>query len=304
MDRRDFIKCVIAAGIGMTVPRGFSDIAASDLDTGIPDLVVAHGPSQKDITHSAIQGLGGMGRFVSRGDIVVIKPNIGWDRKPEQAATTNPEVVAALVELCYDAGAKQVKIFDRSVDDPRRCYRQSGIEEAARAVGAEVTFIDERKFKDVTIDGLALKEWSFYRDILEADKIINVPIAKHHGSARLSMAMKNWMGVIGGWRGRIHLSMDKCLVDFALVIKPTLTLLDAVRILTDHGPQGGNLQDVRKLDTIVAGVNQVAVDAFGTTLFGLKPEDFGYLRLARQHGMGVIDLKQLSIQHIQGKGSV
>ena len=183
-----------------------------------------------------MNAMGGIKRFISRGDIVVVKPNIGWDRTPEYAANTNPEVVAALVRLCYDAGAKKVKVFDYPVNDARRCYKQSGIADAARAAGAEVSFVDERKFKDVRINGMALKSWPLYKDILETDKIINVPIAKTHGLTTLTLGMKNWMGVMGGWRSRLHHRIDENLVDVSRAIRPTLIVLDAVRILTASGP--------------------------------------------------------------------
>lgn len=264
------------------------------------DLVVAQGQgkSPASITMTAVNEFGGMKKFISRGDIVVIKPNIGWDRLPEQAANTNPEVVATLVKLCFDAGAKKVKIFDRTVNDPRRCYKQSGIADAVTPLGAELSFIDDRRFMDMSIKGQVLKSWPLYRDVFEADKIINVPIAKHHGLARLTMAMKNWMGIMGGERGRIHQRIGESLADLCLVVKPTLTVLDAVRILTANGPQGGDLKDVRRTDTIVIGTDQVAVDSFGATLFGMKGSDLSYVRAGAAIGIGTMDLSKLKIKTV------
>jgi uncharacterized protein (DUF362 family) len=189
-----------------------------------------------------------------------------------------------------------VKVFDRPVNDPRRCYVQSGIEAAAKSAGADVQFVDERKFKDMEINGLALKTWPLYSEIFEADKVINVPIAKHHSLAKLTLSMKNWMGVMGGSRRMIHQKLDESLVDLAMKVKPCLTVLDAVRILTDNGPQGGDLRDVKKLDTVVAGVDQVAIDAYGATLFGMKGSDLGYVRTAAEHRFGVMDLNKLQIR--------
>ena len=200
--------------------------------------------------------------------------------------------------MCYEAGARTVKVFDRTCNDPRRCYKQSGIADAARNAGADVKYVDERKFKNVRLDGLALKEWPLYTEILEADKVINVPIAKTHGLATLTLGMKNWMGVMGGWRGRIHQRLDKSLVDIAKAIKPTLTILDAVRILTANGPQGGSLNDVRLLNTVISGTDQVAIDSFGATLFGLTGDDLGYVRIGDQAGLGVMDLSRLKIKKI------
>ena len=224
---------------------------------------------------------------------------MAWDRLPEQAANSNPEVVATVTGLCYEAGAKKVKVFDRSVNDPRRCYVQSGIAGAASAAGAVVSYVDDRKFRDMKINGEALKTWPLYKEIFEADKIINIPVAKHHGLAKLTMSMKNWMGVMGGSRDRIHQKLDQSLVDLSMVIKPTLTVLDAVRILTANGPQGGNLNDVKKLNTVIVGVDQVAVDSFGATLFGMKGSDLGYVKIAAESGLGTMDLTKINIKRIK-----
>jgi uncharacterized protein (DUF362 family) len=299
VDRRTFIKLAALTGAGLSLPNGLN-VLAEAAETAIrPDLVVAHGASPEKIVMAALDALGGIKRFISRGDIVVIKPNIGWDRTPEQAGNTNPEVVAAVVKLCFEAGAKKVKVFDRPVNDPRRCYVQSGIAPAVTALGAEADYVDERKFKDMAINGQALKSWPLYADIFEADKVINIPIAKHHGLAKLTMSMKNWMGVMGGSRRQIHQKLDESLVDLSMKIKPTLTILDAVRILTANGPQGGSLTDVKKLDTIIVGVDPVAIDSYGATLFGMKGSDLGYVTIGHKLGLGQMDLSKVRIKKIQ-----
>jgi uncharacterized protein (DUF362 family) len=299
VDRRTFIKLAALTGAGFSLPAGLNAIVEAAEKAAQPDLVVAHGASPEKIVTSALDAMGGMQKFISRGDIVVIKPNIAWDRTPEQAGNTNPEVVAAVVRLCFEAGAKKVKVFDRPVNDPRRCYVQSGIASAAKAVGADVDYMDERKFKDVDIKGVALKSWPLYSDIFEADKVINVPIAKHHGLAKLTMSMKNWMGVMGGSRRQIHQKLDESLVDLSLKIKPALTILDAVRILTANGPQGGSLADVKKLDTVIVGIDPVAIDSYGATLFGMKGSDLGYVTIGHKLGIGQMDLNKLRIKKIR-----
>jgi len=297
MKRRDFLRLTaltslsVAIGVDNRTNQAFGAAPAYD-------LAVVTGASPQKITSAAIDALGGMTTFVKRGDVVVVKPNIGWDRTPQYAANTNPEVVAAIVRLCLEAGAKKVKVFDRSVNDPRRCYVQSGIADAVKKTGGEVSYIDERKFRDVKINGSVLKSWPLYTELMEADKVINVPIAKHHGLSRLTLGMKNWMGVMGGSRASIHQKINESLVDISMAIKPTLVVLDAVRVLTANGPQGGNLKDVKKLDTIVAGVNQVAVDAYGATLFGMKSSDLGYVRIAAQNGFGPMDTARMKIRKI------
>jgi uncharacterized protein (DUF362 family) len=298
MDRRTFVRLTALTGIGMTMPAGLDLLAGAAEAAAPPDLAVVHGDSPARIVKAAIDAMGGIGKFISRGDIVVIKPNIGWDRTPEQAGDTNPEVVATVVKLCFEAGAKKVRVFDRPVNDPRRCYVQSGIAPAAGALGADVGYVDERKFKDMDIKGETLKSWPLYTEIFEADKVINIPIAKHHGLAKLTMSMKNWMGIMGGLRRQIHQKLDASLVDLATKVKPTLTILDAVRILTANGPQGGNLADVRKLDTVIVGVDQVAIDSYGATLFGMKGSDLGYVTLGHKMGLGQMNLERLKIKKI------
>ena len=298
MDRRTFIKLAALTGAGCALPSGLNAIAGAAEKAARPDLVVAHGASPGKIVKAALDAMGGIKEFISRGDIVVIKPNIGWDRTPELAGNTNPEVVAAVVKLCFEAGAKKVKVFDRPVNDPRRCYVQSGIMTAAKALGADVDYMDERKFKDMDIKGVALKSWPLYSDIFDADKVISIPIAKHHGLAKLTMSMKNWMGVMGGSRRQIHQKLDESLVDLSMKIKPTLTILDAVRILTANGPQGGSLADVKKLDTVIVGFDPVAIDSYGATLFGMKGSDLGYVTIGHKLGLGQMDLNKVRIRKI------
>jgi uncharacterized protein (DUF362 family) len=294
MKRRDVLKSAAILGAGLALPSSL-DILVDTCDAAPrPDLAVATGASPAATTRAAIDALGGMSKFVSRGDVVVVKPNIGWDRLPEYAATTNPEVVAEIVKMCFEAGASKVKVFDHTVNDARRCYAQSGISAAAKKAGADVSYVDSRKFSERIINGLVLKQWPLYDEVF-ADKIINVPVAKHHSTSKLTMAMKNWMGIMGGSRGKIHQRIDESLVDISRVMNPALTVLDAVRILTRNGPQGGNLRDVKKLDTVIASTDQVAVDSYGATLFGMKGRDLGYVRLAAQKGLGVMDLSKMRI---------
>lgn len=298
MDRRDFIRVTAGGAAGLALAGATGDPTLAQAQKA-PDLVVAHGASPEAITRAAVDAMGGMKRFISRGDIVVVKPNIGWDRTPEQAANTNPVVVATLVRMCLEAGAKKVRVFDNTCNDARRCYVQSGIEKAAKTAGAEVSFMNERRFKETSIKGEVLPTWPLYQDVLDADKVINVPIAKTHGIAGLTMSLKNWMGVMGGQRGRIHQKIGESLADLALVLKPTLTVLDAVRILTANGPQGGNLKDVKKLDTVVAGVDQVAIDAYGASLFGKKADEVSSTVAAARRGIGVMDLTRLTVKKLE-----
>lgn len=269
-----------------------------DIDERIPDMVIASGESPAEITKAAIRSLGGMETFVSRGDVVVLKPNIGWDRVPQQAANTNPEVVKAVAELALDAGASKVVVTDVSCNEARRCFRRSGIAKAVESIGAEVVLPEERKFRDLRIGGEALSVWPVFTPIIEADKIINLPILKHHNLARATMAMKNWYGMLGGRRNQLHQNIDVCIADLSNFLRPTLTVLDAYRVLMTNGPQGGNLEDVELRKTVIAGTDQVAIDAYGATFFGLEPNQVPYIEMAHQRGLGNKNFAELNVETI------
>jgi len=256
------------------------------------------GEKREELVKAAMEALGGMNRFISKGDKVLVKPNIGWDRTPEQAANTNPTVVRTLIDLCFASGAKSVLVVDYTCNEARRCYTRSGIAKAAEEAGAKVRHIDDNKFREMKIDGEVLKQWPVYSDFVEVDKLINVPIAKHHTLARLSLSMKNWLGAIGGSRNQLHQKLDESCVDLAAFFQPTLTVLDAVRILKANGPQGGNLKDVEKLDTVAAGVDQVTIDSFGATLFGYKGENLGSVRAATKREFGQADLSKVLVANV------
>ncbi len=296
MRRREFIRKTALITGGILVPGAF--ISKVFAEEEIPDIVVVKGKDIFKMTESLFSSLGGVESIVRKGDVVVVKPNIGWDRAPEYAANTNPVLVGAVVKASRDAGAKKVKVFDYTVNNPQKCYKNSGITEKAEKYGAEVSYIDESRFKEVIIKGVKLKSWPIYRDIIEADRVINIPVAKTHGIAGLTLGMKNLMGIIGGSRRKFHQDIDECLADLATVVRPTLTILDAIRILTANGPTGGNLKDVKRLDTIVGGRDMVAVDAYGCSFFGIQPMDIGHIKAAHQRGIGRADLKGLRIKSI------
>lgn len=302
--RREFIKdsIGIATFAGFSFSNSIAIFAQKKEETEkekIPDLAVVTNGSPAELTRTTINLLGGMKRFVLRGDIVVVKPNIGWDRSPEQGATTNPEVVAEIVKLCVEAGAKKVKVFDRPCNTPSRCYENSGIKQAASKAGAEVSYVVDAGFvKTKFPNGLKLKSWYLYKPALECDLLINLPIAKHHSLSRLTLGMKNLMGIMGGDRGQIHWNIDENLADLSNFIRPKLTVLDAVRILVKNGPQGGNLKDVIKIDTVIVGEKIATVDAYGATLFGLKPSDLSSVVIGNKLGLGEIDLSKIFIKKV------
>jgi len=263
------------------------------------DLTVLSGDSPRALVQRALQELGGIQRFISRADVVIVKPNIAWDRTPEQAANTNPEVVAEVVRQCWSAGAKKVIVTDVSCNDPRRCFQRSGIADAARAEGAEVLLPDPSKFREVNLGGDMLEDWPVFQPFLEADKIINLPIAKHHSLTGTTLGMKNWYGILGGQRHRLHQQIHESLADLADFVRPTLTMIDSYRVLIRNGPTGGNLEDVLLKKTLVAGTDPVALDAYvAKAYWNLDPPALPYLKMAADRGLGTLEFDKLRTQII------
>ena len=242
-----------------------------------------------------------MGRFVKAGSEVIVKPNICVAYHSfEYAATTNPEVVGAIVKMCLEAGAKRVRVMDSPFGGTaEQAYAKSGIGDAVKAAGGQMELMSRLKFGDVAIpSGKSIKKWKIYKDVLDPSVVlINVPIAKHHNLAGLTIGMKNLMGLIQD-RESIHTSIDQRLADLLTVMRPTLTLVDGVRILTRNGPTGGNLADVKKLDTVVASADPVAADSYGATFFGKQGSDLGYVRNAAAMDLGIMDLSKMAVKEV------
>ena len=301
MDRRDFLKQVMlwSAGITTAIPSFQIVPELLAMEKQQPLVTHAKGKDYYKLVAQVLEPLGTISKFVKIGDRVVIKPNMAWDRNPAQAANTHPQVVKALVELSLDAGAKKVMVFDRTCNEERRCYVNSGIQEAMETVkDSRLKYFhpDSRKFVPVDIKrGIAVRKLEIYKDALEADTYINVPVAKHHSLSRLTLGLKNSMGVLGGDRGQMHHDLGQKLADLATVVRPKLTVIDATRILLRNGPQGGNLNDVMVLDTIVASADPVACDAFATTLFDLQPKEISSTVAAYKLGLGEMDLAKMQI---------
>jgi len=223
------------------------------------------------LTKKAIESLGGMGRFIKKGDVVWIKPNMAWDRTPEQAANTNPDLLRTVIELCFNAGAKTVKIGDNTVNDATKSYVTSGIANVAKETGAELIYIDRSRFKETDIGGERVKKIPLYPEIIESDIVIDIPVAKHHASTTVTLAMKNYMGVIEN-RRMFHQDLPTCIKDITAYMKPKISILDAIRVLTANGPTGGDLKDVKRLNIVAVSTDIVALDAFGSEILGYEPQ--------------------------------
>jgi len=318
LDRRRFIRntAIGCAGITATATGAFllmdrgrheppGDDAlirqirnfSTDSKDSPASLVISRG-APGPATEKAIATLGGMERFINPGDSVVIKPNIGWDRTPVQAANTNPHVVAALVRMCFSAGASGVVVTDNSCNDPARCFTRSGIWKLAEAAGAEVILPAPHRFRTLDLGGVILGKMPVLMPAVSATRFINVPIAKHHGLSGFTGAMKNLYGILGGRRNRLHQRIDDSIADLADFIRPTLTVMDASRVLFRNGPQGGDLADTREVGEIIVSTDPVAVDAYSCTLIGLNPADLPFLALAEKRGLGTADPAGVSREEV------
>jgi uncharacterized protein (DUF362 family) len=298
LNRRDFIRRSLqAASLSTLGSLPVLDLIPSASAAETVELAVRKGGDIPALVRETIAALGGIQRYVKPGETVVLKPNIGWDRTVELAANTHPEIVATVAQLCLEADAARVRVFDRTCNDPRRCYVQSGMTKAIETLNdkrVKLEHMDRRGYLEVGLkNGVALQKWEFYKPALEADRLINLPIAKDHSISTLTLGMKNIMGVIGGNRGVLHRKIDEALVDINSVIHSDLTIVDATRILVDNGPQGGSLDDVKKLDTLIASADIVAADSFAATLFGFRPEEIPTIVAGARRGLGVMDLSKV-----------
>ncbi|MBI3178157.1 MAG: DUF362 domain-containing protein, partial [Deltaproteobacteria bacterium] len=248
-------------------------------DSSANQLAIVHGPDPAANVERAVEALGGMGTFIRRGETVVVKPNAAWNRVPEQAATTNPQVVAAVVRMVHAAGASKIWVADVPVNNPERCFERSGIR-GVLPDAATLVLPSSNAFRTVEVGGQALRVAEVLYPFVDADKVINVALVKHHGLSAATMCLKNWYGVLGGHRVRLHQDLHRSIADLGAMMKPTLSILDATRILLANGPTGGSLADVKTLDLVAAGVDEVALDAFGATLLGLRGSDLGFLKEA------------------------
>jgi uncharacterized protein (DUF362 family) len=254
----------------------------------------SNGYSVKALTRKVFEAAGGIQRFVSKQDVVVIKPNISWARAPQLAATTNPEVLEAVIELCQEAGAKKVRIADHTIHDARRCFAITGAGMVAKKTGAELVFPRSSLMRDMKLQGHRLDVWPVFVPLVEADKIINLPVAKVHVLSGLTLGMKNWIGAVGGRRSALHQDIHLTIVDLAQFFNPTITLIDATRVMISNGPSGGRISDVEVKNRLILSDDPVAADAKAADLFNYRPEEIGFIRLGNKWGLGSYELQKLS----------
>lgn len=301
MKRREFVYKGIQAGIITTASLTLGNIP--NLLAITPqkyDLVAIKGGEPHSMFDKAIKSIGGMDSFVKKGDLVVVKPNIGWDVVPERAANTNPVLVKRIIEHCIESGAREVYVFDHTCDDWNRCYSNSGIEKAVKEAGGKIVpGNSERYYQEVTVSGgKRLKQSKVHELILECDVFINVPVLKSHSSADLTISMKNLMGIV--WDRRFWHSNDlhQCIADFTSFRKPDLNVVDAYNIMKKNGPRGVSKSDVVTMKSQIISTDIVAADAAAAKLFGKEPQDIEYIKMASDMNLGEIDLDKLNINRI------
>jgi len=255
------------------------------------------------LVRGAVDAIGGISRFIQRGDVVVVKPNVAFDRAPPLGATSNPAVVSALIRLLISAGASEVRVCDNPIESPESCFVRSGIQRASVEAGARVYLPVPSDFEDLHTPGATwIETWPFFwRPFQGADKVIGVAPVKDHNLCRASMTTKNWYGLLGGRRNQFHQDIHGIISDLALMLKPTFVLLDGTRVLMRSGPTGGSLSDVKETGTVVASTDSLAADAWGWQALLERGDEAlpDYFRQAAERGLGVPDWRSLRVKEVQ-----
>jgi uncharacterized protein (DUF362 family) len=301
MKRREFIRKSAGAGLvaGTALSLGgYSKLFGGNLPPKV-DLVAIKGGEAAAMFDKGIAALGGIRQFVKQNQTVVIKPNIGWDVVPEKGANTNPLLVKRIIEHCFNAGAKDVYVFDHTCDKWDKCYQNSGIQKAVKdAKGKMVPGNAESHYQAVEVNGKKLKTDKIHELILESDVFINVPVLKSHSSSKLTVSMKNLMGT--NWdRSFWHKNdLHQCIADFAAFRQPDLNIVDAYRVMNDNGPRGVSLEDVSLVKSQIISTDMVAADAAASKIFGMEPEEIRYIQYASELGVGEMNLKKLNIKRL------
>jgi len=303
INRRQFIKVTAASTAAASLATRFA--GAEDAKTTPsgektrPIVVVVHGKDIPKMLAAGIARLGGWTQFVKKDQKVTLKPNIAWISKPEQGADTCPVLVAECVKACKAAGASEVVVPEKTCNDWKQTFSSSGVLDAVTKAGGRMYALTEDKhFRKVDVPkGKILKQTEVAIDVLETGCLVNMPVAKHHTAAVLTMGMKNWMGSAKErqtWHGK---GLHQCIVDFCTVVKPAITIMDCTRIMLTNGPRGPG--EMAYPDELVLGTDPVAVDAYGATLFKKEPLSIDYIRIAHETGLGTGDLKEVDVVRLE-----
>jgi uncharacterized protein (DUF362 family) len=267
----------------------------------LPTMAIAHGTEHEKTVRAALDAMGGIGRFVSRGDVVMIKPNVAFDRPPALAATTHPDALRAVAKLCREAGASKIIIADSPINSPAGCFLKSGLTAVASELNLDLIYPESNFFAPLEMNGEVLRHWTFFdAPFKKATKVIGLAPCKDHNLCHASMTMKNWYGLLGGRRNQFHQHIHSIVSDFALMMKPTLVVLDGMNVLMRNGPTGGRLSDVKPMGTVVAGTDMVAVDSYGYThLLERDIAELTYIHKANDRGLGNMNWKDAFYKEVQ-----
>lgn len=305
MKRREFLRKSVGAGFvaGTALSfTGYNKLFGADLvEKQTPyDLVAARGGEPEVMFDQAIEAMGGMKAFVKPNQSVLVKPNIGWDVIPERGANTNPGLVKRVIEHCFQAGAREVLVFDHTCDNWRRSYQNSGIEAAVIAAGGRILpGNDESFFRDVTVpNAKQLKQAKVHEIVMNTDVFINIPVLKHHGGAQITICLKNLMGIVWDRRFWHRNDLQQCIADFGNYRKPDLNIVDAYRVMMQNGPRGVSEDDIVLMKSLIISTDMVAADSAAARLFGSNPAQIGHIRIAHEMGIGNMDLESQSIHRM------
>jgi uncharacterized protein (DUF362 family) len=300
ISRRRFIRLAGGAVLYSLVPTPFQGIAAETGSGFIAEASCSKPPCDvRALTRKLFESVGGMSRFISKGDVVVIKPNFSWARSPDLGATTHPDVLETVIFLCQEAGAKKVRIADNTIHEARNCFAVTGADQVAKKTGADLVFPLSNLMRDMNLQGHRLNVWPVYTPFKEADKIINLPVAKVHGLSGVTLGMKSWIGAVGGRRNVLHQDIHQSIVDLAQFFRPTITLIDAIRIMTANGPSGGSASDVAVANRLILSDDPVAADARACDLFQIQPSAIAHIQLAQKWGLGTADFSRLTRYQVE-----
>ncbi len=304
MKRRDFLRKSVSAGLVAGAAYsvgGYDKLWAAGVPQAFPDLVAIKGGEPDSMFDKGMSALGGMTNFVKRGQIVVIKPNMAWDRTPEMGANTNPVLVKRIVEHCLKAGAKRVYVFDNSTHNRVKAYKNSGIEKAAKSAGATLVPGDaESYYQEVSVPGgISLKTTKVHELLFESDVFINVPVLKHHSSTKMTCSLKNLMGAVWDRKWWHSNDLHQCIADFGLFEKkPALNIVDCYNVMMRNGPQGVSVADVVNMKAQIISTDMVAADSAASRMLGMEPAQIDHIPIADQMGVGVMDLTKIEIKRI------
>jgi uncharacterized protein (DUF362 family) len=316
LDRRKFLNRTAKAGLSIAAAAAVSyslyddtgpkpGVDAKDLvklrDFSVPHragrtMSIVNGSDRTKTVAKAIELLGGIKRFVKSGETVAIKPNVAFAQAPIIGSTSHPQLVAKVVEMCFDAGAKKVIVTDNPINDPASCFTLSGIGKAADQAGAKVILPRDSHFRRTTLAaGKLIKNVPiFYKPFEKVDKLIGIAPVKDHHRAGASMSTKNWYGLLGKGRNVFHQDINTIIAELAMMVRPTFVILDGTEVMMTNGPTGGSVSDLKRTNTMIASCDQIAADAFGCTLLGMKVSDLPYLLKAQAADAGTTDYESLN----------